>query len=62
MVKGASREKVGDGVAALAGDVQVRDCASGDSVGKDGPHPKREWGLQGYRVGIGTAESLCSGG
>ena len=36
--EGSGGEKVGDVGTASAGDVQGRDGASGDSMGKDGPH------------------------
>ena len=60
-VEGSDREKMGDGGAACAGDVQGRDSASGDIRGKDGNCPKRERRVQGHRVGRDTVESLCSG-
>ena len=60
--EGSGREKMISSGAADAGDVQGREGASGDSLGKDGLHPEMEGRLQGHRVGRGTAESLCRGG
>ena len=40
--EGSGRDKMAASGAALVGDVQGRDGASGDSVGEDFPQPERE--------------------
>ena len=47
------REKMVTSGLACVGDVQGRDGDSGDIVGEDGPHTKREGVVQVHRVGRG---------
>ena len=54
MVEGDIGGKVVAGVVDRAGDFQVRDSARGDSVGKDGPNPEREGGVQGHGTSRGS--------
>ena len=61
-VKVSGGDKVGAGGVDHAGNVQGRGGASGDSVDKYGPHPKREGGVEGHRAVRGTVEGLFSGG
>ena len=61
-IEGAGREKVGARGATRVDYVQGRYSASGDSMDEYVPHPKREGGVQGHRVVIGTVEILCTGG
>ena len=62
MVEGDIGGKMVAGVVDHAGDFQVRDGSRGDSVGKDGPHPKREGVVQGHSTSRGSVEDVLSGG
>ena len=53
---------MGAGGAAHAGDLQGRDDAIEDRVGKEVPRPKMEGGVQGRRVGRDTVEVVFRGG
>ena len=60
--EGSRGEKVGDYGDTSVGDAQGWDCAGGDSLGKYGPPPDREGGVQGHGYIRGFVEGVLSCG